>query len=103
MGAPLREMALYPTEIAPDIPYVDDIGNRRLVRNRTIPRFEESCGENQAFFLWAASLKQEPTEVIQESCFAPERGRKLPPPSGRGCQFILTATGTSGNKAALIP
>ena len=57
-------------------------GNKGLVRNRTIPHFGECCGENQALFLWAVSLKQEPTEVIQECCLAPEHGRNLPPQAG---------------------
>ena len=61
-------------------------GKRGLVHNRKIPHFGESCGENQALFLWAASLKQEPAEVIQESCLAPERGRNPLPLGGGGCQ-----------------
>ena len=65
-------------------------GKRGLVRNRQIPHFGESCGENQAFFLWAVSLKQEPTEVIQESCLAPERGRNPQPLGEGGCQLRIS-------------
>ena len=77
-------------------------GNRGLVRTRKIPHFGESCGENQAFFLWAASLKQEPTEVIQESCLAPERGRNPPPSGGGGCQRYPPAAYTSTFRISVL-
>ena len=60
-------------------------GNIWLVLAVKFP-LREFCGENQALFLWAVLLKQEPFEVIQESCLGPERGRNLQPSGRGGCQ-----------------